>query len=106
MSCASSIRRQSRASAGTLGVVLVVDDGKQLLDPAPPDRRHDTELRRCARNAFDSWVRWRLSINRTRCNIITLCCSGVFTGTKRMVGRVTASQMASASAASFFCRFK
>jgi hypothetical protein len=61
---------------------------------------------RCARIAFDSWVRWRLSINRTRCSIITLCCSGVFTGTKRMVGRVTASQMASASAASFFCRFK
>ena len=29
-----------------------------------------------------------------------------FTGTKRMVGRVTASQIASASAASFFCRFK
>jgi len=59
-----------------------------------------------ARKAFDICVRWRLSINRTRCNIITLCCSGVFTGTKRIVGRVTASQMASASAASFFCRFK
>jgi hypothetical protein len=29
-----------------------------------------------------------------------VCCSIVFTGTKRMVGRVTASQMASASAAS------
>ena len=48
---------------------------------------------RWARNAFDTCVRWRLSINRTRCIIITLCCSGVFTGTKRIVGRVTASQM-------------
>lgn len=32
--------------------------------------------------------------------------SGDFIGTKRMVGRVTASQIASASAASFFCRFR
>ncbi|MER9331202.1 hypothetical protein NKJ26_20205 [Mesorhizobium sp. M0152] len=37
-----------------------------------------------------------------RDSIITLCCSGDFTGTKRMVGRVTASQIASTSAASFF----
>src|SRR6266849_4095542 len=33
-----------------------------------------------------------------------LCCSGVLVGTKRMFGLVTASQIASASAASFFCR--
>jgi len=32
------------------------------------------------------------------------CCSSVLTGTKRMLGRCAASQMASASAASFFCR--
>jgi hypothetical protein len=55
--------------------------------------------------AFDSWVRWRLSMSRTRCNIMTLCCSGVFIATKRMVGRVTASQIASAPAASFLPRF-
>jgi hypothetical protein len=30
--------------------------------------------------------------------------SSVFTGTKRIDGRVTASQIAAASAASFFCR--
>jgi hypothetical protein len=29
----------------------------------------------------------------------------LFTGTNRMVGRCAASQIASASAASFFCRF-
>jgi hypothetical protein len=34
-----------------------------------------------------------------------LCCSQVFVSTKRMVGRATASQIASASAMSFFCRF-
>ena len=32
------------------------------------------------------------------------CCSCVFTATKRIVGRAAASQIASASAASFFCR--
>jgi len=40
-----------------------------------------------------------------RCSTRTPCCSSVFTGTNRMFGRVTASQIASASAASFFCRF-
>jgi hypothetical protein len=34
-----------------------------------------------------------------------LCCSGVLVGTKRMFGLVTALQIASASAASFFCPF-
>ena len=33
------------------------------------------------------------------------CCSSLFTGTNRIVGRCAASQIASASAASFFCRF-
>ena len=33
------------------------------------------------------------------------CCSCVFTATKRIVGREAASQIASASAASFFWRF-
>ena len=64
-----------------------------------------TESDMCARMALESCVRWRLSISRTRCSIMTLCCSGVFTATKRMVGRVTASQIASASAASFLPRF-
>ncbi len=33
------------------------------------------------------------------------CCSRVFTATKCMVGREAASQIASASAASFCCRY-
>ena len=57
-----------------------------------------------ARIAFDNCVRCRLSISRTRCSIMMLCCSGVFTGTNRIVGRATASQIASASAASFLPR--
>lgn len=59
----------------------------------------------CPRIALESCVRCRVRSSRVRCNTITLCCSGDFTGTKRMVGRVTASQIASASAMSFFCRF-
>ncbi len=43
--------------------------------------------------------RWRV-----RWSISPLCCSGVLIGTNRILVLVTASQMASASAASFFCR--
>jgi hypothetical protein len=50
-----------------------------------------------ARIELESWVRWGLSINLTRCSIITLCCSGVLMGTNHIVGRVTASQIASAT---------
>jgi hypothetical protein len=35
---------------------------------------------------------------------MTLCCSGDFTSTNRIVGLVTVSQITSASALSFFCR--
>ncbi|SUJ13143.1 Uncharacterised protein [Sphingomonas paucimobilis] len=59
---------------------------------------------RCARIAFDNCVRWRFRIRRTRCSIIAPCCSGDLMLTKRIVGRVTASQIASASAASFLPR--
>jgi hypothetical protein len=44
--------------------------------------------------------RWRVL-----CSISTACCSGVFTATNRIVGRVTASQIGSASDASVFPRF-
>jgi hypothetical protein len=39
-----------------------------------------------------------------RCCTTTPCCATLFTGTKRMLGRVTASQQASASIASFLLR--
>src|SRR6478752_7688434 len=39
-----------------------------------------------------------------RCSISADCCSSVLTSTKRMVGRVTTSQIAAASAASFLLR--
>ena len=60
---------------------------------------------KCALIAFDNCVLTVQNSSRVRCNSIMLCCSGPFTATKRMVGRVTVSQIASASAASFFPRF-
>src|SRR6202165_4531428 len=49
-------------------------------------------------------VRLRISRSRTPTSIKPACCSAVFTGTKRIVGRLIASQSASASAASFLPR--
>lgn len=37
----------------------------------------------------------------TRCKLSNACCSALLTGTKRIPGRATASQMASASLPSF-----
>src|SRR3984893_13877959 len=51
--------------------------------------------------ALDNWVRLRISRSRTPTSIKAACCSAVFTGTKRIPGRLIASQSASASAASF-----
>ena len=52
-----------------------------------------------------SMVRWRTIRSRLLWSISTACCSTLFTATNRIVGRVTASQIASASAASVFPRF-
>ena len=46
-------------------------------------------------------VRSSLSPSRTRCRLITPCCRQLLIGTKRMLGREAASQMAAASVASF-----
>jgi hypothetical protein len=43
-------------------------------------------------------VRWRISSSRPRCITNAGWCSFVSTGTKRIEGRVTASQIASVSA--------
>src|SRR3954451_13948582 len=56
------------------------------------------------RMALLNCVRLRISRSRTPTSIKTACCSTVFTGTKRIVGRLIASQSASASAASFLPR--
>jgi hypothetical protein len=52
-----------------------------------------------------SWVRCFTSNSRTRCTICEACCAADFTTTKRIPGRLAASQIAAASAASFLFRF-
>jgi hypothetical protein len=50
-------------------------------------------------------MRAEVSRSRKPTIIRAACCSAVFTGTKRIVGRLIASQSASGSAVSFLPRF-
>jgi hypothetical protein len=61
---------------------------------------------KCPRRALLNIVRWRTSNCRARCSIKAVCCSLVLIGTNRIDGRVTASQIAAASLASFLLRFR
>ena len=58
-----------------------------------------------ARSAFTSSVRWWTRRSRPRNSTALACCSAVFGATKRISGWRAAITIASASAASFFCRF-
>ena len=55
--------------------------------------------------ALVSCVRRRTIWSRRPASISAACSSAVFTATKRIVGRLIASQIASASARSFLPRF-
>jgi hypothetical protein len=61
---------------------------------------------RCPRRALLVTVRCRTSNCRVRSSIKTACCSFVLIGTNRIEGRVTASQIAAASLASFLLRLR
>lgn len=56
------------------------------------------------RNALTNCVRCRTTRSRVRNTMPAACCSSLLTATKRMPGRCTASQIASASTTSFLCR--
>jgi len=103
--CRTSPSRQVRASAGMRSSSPSVTIASSFLSWGSPTRATTPSSAMCARSALTSMVRWRTRISRVRCTINTLCRSALFTATKRMVGRVTASQIASASAASFLFRF-
>ena len=60
---------------------------------------------RFPRSALIVWVRWRTKRSRVRNSIAPAWLASVLTATNRMVGRLAASLIASASATSFFCRF-
>lgn len=86
-------------------VIIIFNQRDPIPTPATPWRVTMPNSARWPRKAFTSIVRCRIKSSRPRCSISTLCCSSLFTGTKRIVDRATASQIASASVALFFCRF-
>ena len=67
-----------------------------------PLRHDDAELGQQAAHLIDQSTRDCTSSARTRCTTSIACCSALLIGTKRMFGRPTASQIASASLLSFF----
>ena len=85
-------------------VTWIGDDTEQFLDTIASDRCDDPELGKMGADRIDHAVCWRMNRWRVRWSIRQLCCSGVLVATNRMFALVTASQMASASAVSFFCR--
>jgi hypothetical protein len=56
----------------------------------------------CPRSMLIVWVRCALSGSRTRCTAAIAWSASLLIGTKRIDGRLTASQIASASAGSVF----
>ena len=96
--------------------VRIVKRRRQALDMDRTLGSNDAELSKMAAPgqtwALIVWVRWRTRRSRVPNSMPRACCSAVFTATKFMVGRDAASQhapdydpgIASASAASFFCR--
>src|SRR4030088_1056974 len=84
-------------------VAWVGNNMQQFRDSSTPDRRDNAELGKVRSDRINHRG---LLADEQMCgeSIRQLCCSGVFVGTNRMLALVTASQIASASAASFFCR--
>ncbi|MEA2958337.1 MAG: hypothetical protein QOJ58_3843 [Alphaproteobacteria bacterium] len=86
-------------------VARVGNNMQQFRDPFTPDRRDNAELGEVRSDRIHH--RGLLADKQMACavkHIRQLCCSGVLVGTNRMVAVVTASQIVSASAISFFCR--
>ena len=96
-----------KARARKLGQPFVIgigDDIEQFLDAIAPDRRDDAKLGKMGADRVDYRSLLANEEMGVRWSIRQLCCSGVLVSTNRIVGRLTASQIASASEASFFCR--
>jgi len=99
--CSRSRTSIARAASGRLsGPVSRTRSASSRMLRAPR-RAMRPNSARWPRTALINCVRWRSSKARVRCSIIAACCSTDLIGTKRMLGRTTASQIPSASAASF-----
>ena len=95
-----ALQRQPRERAEFVARILehIAQDGLQL---ARALREHQPELGQQAADAVDAGRAVFLEPSRSRCTHSMLCCSIDLTGTKRIVGREAASQIAAASLASF-----
>ena len=101
------IPKRRQTGTGNLWNLLVLrigDDIKQLLNTLTADRRNDAKLSAMSRIALITEVCCRIHKCRVRWSTRPLCCLGVLVGTNRMLALLTASHIASASVASFFCR--
>src|SRR5262245_50805267 len=96
---------ETRASYSRNAFVSWIGDHvEQLLNTAAPNRRDDPELGKMSPDRIDHRSLLTDEQMARAVKHQPLCCSGVLVGTNRMLALVTASQIASASVASFFCR--
>ncbi|MHC2255604.1 hypothetical protein ACVILK_005296 [Bradyrhizobium embrapense] len=98
-SCSTSRNRIGRAASGIVESFSIA--ATSLVTWKSPCATTSPNSARCPRIALMIWVRWRTTRSRTRNTMAAACCSSLFTATNRMVGRWAASEIASASAASF-----
>lgn len=98
--CSAWSTRSSRARGGSRSSSRSETMASRSLRPAPRCAATIPNSAMCPRIALIVPVRSAISRSRIRCSIRSDCCCSLFTGTKRMPGRCTASQQASASAGS------
>ena len=101
----ASILSAVRAARGKRSIILVAYDCEQRPDLGQSLGSTMPSSARWPRTALTAWVRWRTKRSRVFSTIRAAWHSAVLIGTKRMVGRDTASHMASASTASVLPRF-
>ena len=87
-------------------IIRIGDDIEQLLHTVAADRRDDPEFGKMGPDRINHRGLLPNEKVRVRWSMRQLCCSDVLVSTKRIFGLVTASQIASASAASFFWRLR
>lgn len=81
-----------------------INSRSQRLNAVCTLRGHDPELSHMGADRITGWVTWRTRKSRVRCRTSVADAASLFTATNRIDGRVTASQIAAASAASVLPR--
>ena len=98
-----STRRNACGRSVNLSASLSTRTSRSLR-PRGPHGGNDPELGKSARSWLAAAVRFSTNEARMRCSITVAWSASLLIGTKRMVGRPTASQIASASRASVLLR--